>query len=258
MPNPNEISIASIDPAWAKNMRGGLFGPWGGRRKWNVYKFLNSIRSRPAMFIGENSLSGLRCLIGGYAFAQDDFGLRCDWGESTSPWRHLHDWVATRFNRSSAVPGWCNVILDETGNEEKAMEVFFDLVDKFALRRPEVIARVRLPPDHPLPPIGTGVPRRMTGNPLRELQPPRAIEIVRYSADRDIYFCCDYSNRFRRKVFGAYQEDFFETEEEALERGRIEFGIQRDQWIRPKGRSRRPAFGPALGAWSGPRPRWKP
>ncbi|QSB27064.1 hypothetical protein [Flavobacterium sp. CLA17] len=95
----------------------------------NLYDYIDLIKIRTAIYIGEYSLSALYFHINGYLTAcsikgideklEPDFGL-------------FHDFVANYYLRSESTPGWRNIILAEYfGNEEMALDAFFNLFDSF-------------------------------------------------------------------------------------------------------------------------------
>jgi hypothetical protein len=43
----------------------------------------------------------------------------------------FHDWVAKEFGHSESTAGWCNMIIWKAGSDEKAYDLFFDLLDRY-------------------------------------------------------------------------------------------------------------------------------
>jgi hypothetical protein len=44
----------------------------------------------------------------------------------------FHDWVAARFGWRESTAGWCNIIRQECGGDDrKALESIFELIDEY-------------------------------------------------------------------------------------------------------------------------------
>lgn len=90
---------------------------------------LEKIRQRPALFLdGDRSLKRVRSFMVGY-----ETGAATTARELTDQeqFRLFNHWVASRLGYSSTSRGWCNMILERAGSDEKAYEMFFDLLDEF-------------------------------------------------------------------------------------------------------------------------------
>lgn len=97
----------------------------------SIFELLTSenFRNRPAMFIGEKKISILRAFIDGYLLGaeRDNTTLR-----EKEKFAEFHDWVANYFGWYESTAGWKNIILKEcNGNEESAVDKFFEIYDKF-------------------------------------------------------------------------------------------------------------------------------
>ena len=96
-------------------------------RQYAIYDIIARIRPRPAMFLGDCSLVRMRAFIDGCTFMAQELGV-----EQHPDFRGFHDWVARKFGWGESTAGWCNIILQECGGDDrKAMETFFELVDEY-------------------------------------------------------------------------------------------------------------------------------
>jgi hypothetical protein len=100
-----------------------------GPKVQNLYEYVDAIRIRPGMYIGENSLSAMYFHIGGYLTACDLKGIE----ETLTPEFHtFHDFVAKYYSYRESTAGWKNIILKEKdGNEQEALTEFYKLFDLF-------------------------------------------------------------------------------------------------------------------------------
>jgi len=88
-----------------------------------------SFRTRPGMYIGEKKISILRAFIDGYFYATESKNTTSSEKEKFA---EFHDWVANYFGWYESTAGWKNIILKECdGDEEKAVDKFFEVYDKF-------------------------------------------------------------------------------------------------------------------------------
>jgi hypothetical protein len=97
---------------------------------WTLYSLLDQVRQRPAMYIGQPSLTRLHIFLEGYGFALFKHQIKI--AVESPPFDGFHDWTARRFGWRESTAGWCNIILQETGNDESAaLDRFFQLLDEF-------------------------------------------------------------------------------------------------------------------------------
>ncbi len=84
------------------------------------------------MYIGDKKITILRAFIDGYLFALEANNINLAEKEKFT---EFHDWVANYFGWYESTAGWKNIILEEcNGNEEIAVDKFFELYDKFIKR----------------------------------------------------------------------------------------------------------------------------
>jgi len=99
------------------------------KNHYTIYEILARIRLRPAMYLGKCSLIRLRAFVEGCTFMAQEFGVE---SRDHPDFGAFHDWVAQRFGWRESTAGWCNIILEECGDDDqKALESFFELVDDY-------------------------------------------------------------------------------------------------------------------------------
>jgi hypothetical protein len=99
------------------------------KQQYSIYDLLTEIRARPAIYLGEWSLIRLRAFIDGYRFMAQEQGMEP--GDQPD-FDGFLDWVATRFGWRESTAGWCNIILRESGDDDRtALESFFELIDEY-------------------------------------------------------------------------------------------------------------------------------
>jgi hypothetical protein len=99
---------------------------------------LEVIRERPAMYLGQRSLSALSSYLQGYRMALSVYDIQ----SPTLP-PDVHDWVAYRLHFYESTSGYRNLILKRVPEESAALDRFFELLDEHKNRKPRVVAQVR-------------------------------------------------------------------------------------------------------------------
>jgi hypothetical protein len=95
----------------------------------DVYELLDTINRRPTFYLHEKSLKALRAFLAGYEAGLSQHG-RSD--VTLSHLRPFNEWVAKHYGYAKAGPrSWFTMILSKTESDEKAYDVFFELLDKF-------------------------------------------------------------------------------------------------------------------------------
>jgi hypothetical protein len=100
---------------------------------------LDVIRKRPAMYLGEHSLTGLWHFLEGYSFAEQ---IRDSNAVRQLP-KDFHEWVAYRLHYWYSTRGWRRMILEQVPDERAALERFYELLDEYRVRRPRVVATIQ-------------------------------------------------------------------------------------------------------------------
>jgi hypothetical protein len=95
----------------------------------NLYAFIELIREKPYLYIGDSNFSTLCNNINGYqlyCFINNvNENLNPDWGK-------FQDFVALKLNYSESTSGFKNMILERNDfDEHKSLISFYDLFDLF-------------------------------------------------------------------------------------------------------------------------------
>jgi hypothetical protein len=96
----------------------------------NLYEWLEdkNVRSHISMYLGDRKLTTMWHYINGYRAATDIHTVEQDLKPDF--WL-FHDFVAEHFGYSESTSGWRNMIFEQTSDEEKGLDLFFELFDKF-------------------------------------------------------------------------------------------------------------------------------
>ena len=98
-------------------------------QQYSIYDLLTKIRVRPAMYLGEWSLIRLRAFIDGYTFLAYELGIE---PRDQPDFGGFHDWVARKFGWRESTAGWTNILLQESGGDDrKGLASFFKLLDEY-------------------------------------------------------------------------------------------------------------------------------
>ncbi len=96
-----------------------------------LYSEFDRLRERPALLLGEATLTALWHFTNGYQHALSQQGID---EQLDPPFEEFHDFCEHYF-QSTAIAGWRNIILaDNFGQEEQALRHFFELLDQFRAR----------------------------------------------------------------------------------------------------------------------------
>ena len=92
---------------------------------------LEQFRTKTAMYLGDKKISALDSFINGYFYA-----IWTNQIEADDPYKfdEFNNWIENYYGTNSTA-GWRRLILSECdGDEEKALDRFFDLYDEFKKR----------------------------------------------------------------------------------------------------------------------------
>jgi hypothetical protein len=113
---------------------------WDQRKeKIRSGELLKAIRDRPALYLGERSLSALWYYLQGYQMALSGYDIRAAFPVPAD----FHEWVAYRLHFYESTSGYRNMILKRTPDESLALDHFFGLLDEHRTRKPRVVALAR-------------------------------------------------------------------------------------------------------------------
>ena len=108
--------------------------------QWKA-SILDTIRERPAMYLGVKSLTALWHFLQGYEMAR----LRSEAEPLPELPQHFADWVGYRLHLSGNCDGfWHHAILSRVRDEALALDRFYELLDEFGRREAKVVARIRV------------------------------------------------------------------------------------------------------------------
>lgn len=107
----------------------------------NEYSLIETIRKRPGMYLGSPSITALMNFLHGYQFALHEL---CKFDDAYPgnlfplDFYFMHEYTALLFDLKESTAGWRNHILWNCGgDEEKALNRFFEILDEFKEIRAE-------------------------------------------------------------------------------------------------------------------------
>ncbi len=171
------------------------------------------------MYLGKKSITLLSAFINGYNFAIETNNIPVP--EEIPPFGQFYDWIARYYKSKLSTAEWHNIILQEVGDEVKALDVFFELLELFKQRLPILKRRVFLSSQHTSSRVVHRY-RYVNGEEI-ELSPPQEIRIVQYTTDSGFYLFQISQER------GVSEKGYFETEELAMEQVYKEFQVTWDE-----------------------------
>ena len=103
----------------------------------NIYEYLNLIHLRPAMYIGEYSLTVLGIFLKGFKEGLLLYQNKFDWKKFNSI--EFHNYIKEKLNKSNyaSLNAFC-ISLYEC-DEENAFDIFFALLEEFKLEKEDLI-----------------------------------------------------------------------------------------------------------------------
>jgi hypothetical protein len=102
-------------------------------RKMNtLFNLLEKIKRKPALYLGNTSITDLRMFILGYRFARSEMGISNSEAESDF-YKNFQPWLQNRLSIRT-VNAWDKIILLTSIDEKAAFDYFFQLLDEFIQR----------------------------------------------------------------------------------------------------------------------------
>jgi hypothetical protein len=150
---------------------------------------LDAIRQRPAMYMGQKSLTGLWFFLNGVEVGKAKFAV--DAPAEVSP--RFADWVGYRLHLCGNCDGfWHKAILSKIPDENLAFDRFFELRDEFLHRQGRVVATIREDRrEYTVKKMGTD---RQFFELVESL--PRSLSIVAYTEDPGFFLTCNEDEQF--------------------------------------------------------------
>jgi hypothetical protein len=170
---------------------------------------LEVVRERPALYLGERSLSALWHYLQGYRMSLSVYDMRTAFPLPPD----FHDWVAYRLHFYESTSGYKNMILKRVPEESAALDRFFELLDEHKNRKPRIVAQVRGGKEYTWQTLNDGRPQEpQTGT-------YSTLNLIAYTDDPGFFVSSDDADAdFPRK------NNFFST----LQWFGHRFGISRD------------------------------
>lgn len=98
---------------------------------------LDTLRSRPSMYLGARSVTRLRVFLDAFGFLHLDGKIRLSTG--TPDFGQFSNWVSMKYGCIGSVEGWDGVLLRiSSGDEAKALATFLQDLDEFRKLDPDV------------------------------------------------------------------------------------------------------------------------
>ncbi|MDE6567654.1 MAG: hypothetical protein K2K70_07980 [Lachnospiraceae bacterium] len=97
----------------------------------SISNMIEKIRKKPGLYIGGNNITALWHFLNGYRFGQESCATKCDNVLLPLDFKFMDEFTRVQLNCRNSL-GWCHNILDFcNGDEEKAIDKFFELYDEF-------------------------------------------------------------------------------------------------------------------------------
>ena len=94
----------------------------------HFFEVLEIIRKRPGMYVGSpNSLRSLMSLVNGYALGRAECKLPLTGADDMD---EFEKWVEKRYAYTGTM-GVCNLLIEQSGADEKAFDLYFELFDLY-------------------------------------------------------------------------------------------------------------------------------
>ena len=193
----------------------------------SIIELLYAIRKRPAMFLGnEITLTRLYFLLLGFGFHKTK--------RSVPPFEYFHLWVCKKLGTDGTAVGWLSLLLDASkGDEKKAFERFYELLDEFVAITPHAIYEATLDRENFAFYYATdkGRTRRYVDASTSVMEPvPYCLKMVQFDFSVWVYFY-DFSYAIKecQKSFLCKNYDTRDSAKEAINRlfGTLEWNKQK-------------------------------
>lgn len=97
----------------------------------SIQSVIDRVRKRPGMYLGSKNLTALSHMLGGYKLAESDMGIYQKAELFPLDFRYMQEFTKVRLKCNDNL-GWWNHILNFCdGDEEMALDKFFELYDEF-------------------------------------------------------------------------------------------------------------------------------
>ncbi|MBO4996868.1 MAG: hypothetical protein J6D02_02590 [Lachnospira sp.] len=97
----------------------------------SISTIIHTIKKRPGMYLGSNSITALNHFLNGYQAAERDLAISANPQLFPLPFRYMSEFTKIRLQAHSNL-GWGHHILNFcNGDEQQALNMFFELYDEF-------------------------------------------------------------------------------------------------------------------------------
>lgn len=98
-----------------------------------IYEILDLIKIRPAMYIGDHSITALYSFLNGYSMALNRLSIEDHTATLLPlPFWFFHEYAARQYGYYESTSGWRNMILDQTNHDEsQGLDAFFVMYEQF-------------------------------------------------------------------------------------------------------------------------------
>lgn len=180
-----------------------------------------SFRKRPAMWLGKKSITVLKTFIGGYETCEQFNDIN---PVLTPPFRLFLPWVQRLYNHNGSYYNWDGILLQKSANdEEKALDNFFELFDKFRALKATTIAAADI--------SGAAAACFLTPKDANELFAAQTIGEFRYPV-ADKLFIVEYDKESGCTVYHQANESVSWNAELLLKlHKRMRLMFEENQWV---------------------------
>ncbi len=98
-----------------------------------TFELIERMRERPGFWLGKKSITLMNVFLYGYWIAERDYNIRDEQRQQLFPlnWWFMHEFAKIKCNEYESTAGWCNIILNHCGDEEAALDKFYEFFDEF-------------------------------------------------------------------------------------------------------------------------------
>ncbi|WP_017749260.1 hypothetical protein [Scytonema hofmannii] len=100
-----------------------------------LYTLIQKIQKAPSMYLGRASIVCLQAFLSGYSIAQYELGATQS--PQDKDFQEFPEWIKQKFNIQSS-QSWANILLFYAEDEQKALDLFFNVFEEFRARHASV------------------------------------------------------------------------------------------------------------------------
>ncbi len=107
----------------------------------DLYNLIQNIQKRPAMYLGQPSITHFQSFLAGYFFARHQLGQLDP--EEEKHFANFETWIQEKFKITSS-QSWDKIILFFSPDDHQALNLFFELFDEFSRVDDRACAKAQL------------------------------------------------------------------------------------------------------------------